>query len=68
MRAGAVAMALLVGADGKLRDVAGHGSLGHVEADMTTAGPALFGRDQRQVYSIRHEVCAQQKAILLALV
>ncbi len=67
MRARPVRVALLVGADRELRDVAVHRALGHVEADMAAAGAALLGADQRQVDRIGHEIGHQQQALLLAL-
>ncbi len=66
VRARAVGVRLLVGADGELRDVAGDGAARHVEADMAAAGAALPGGDQRQVDGVGHEIGAQQKAVLLA--
>ena len=43
MRTGAVGMAFLVGADRELRDMARHGTLRHIEADVAAAGAALLG-------------------------
>ena len=67
MRARAVAVPLLVGADRELRDVAVHRALGHVEADVAAAGTALLGGDQRQIHRVGDEVGLEQQALLLAL-
>src|SRR6185437_17154826 len=37
------------------------------EADVTAAGAALLGGNERQVDGVGHEIGAQQKAVLLAL-
>ena len=68
MGAGTMGMALLVGADGELGDVAVHRALRHVEANMATARAALFGGDERNIRRIGHEIGGEQKALLLALV
>src|SRR5690349_21627648 len=67
MGARAVAVRLLVGADRKLRNVAVHRALGHVEADMAATGSALLGGDERQVDRVGHEIRLQQQALLFAL-
>ena len=43
VRARAVRMRLLVGADRELRDMAVHAALGHAEADMPATRAALLG-------------------------
>ena len=67
VRAGAVAVALLVRGGRELRDVAVHRALGHGEADVPAAGAALLGLDQRQVDRVGDEVRVEQQALLLAL-
>jgi hypothetical protein len=62
-----VRVALLVGADRELRDVAVHRTLGHAEADVAAASPALLGADQRQVDRVSDEIRLQQQAPLLTL-
>src|SRR4029079_10586578 len=58
---------LLVGADRELRDVAVQRALREIEADVTAAGAALLGGDQRQVDGVRYEVRRQQEAFGLVL-
>jgi hypothetical protein len=63
MRAGAVTVALFIGADGELRDMRVHRAFGEVEADMPAAGAAFLGLDQRQVDRVGHKVRHQLEAV-----
>ncbi len=68
MGAGPVPVALLVGPDRELRDMAVQRALGELEADMAAAGAALSRFDQRQVDCVRDKVRLEQQSLLLALV
>ena len=67
MRAGAMRVRLLVGADGKLRDVARHRTLGHIEADVSAPCAAFLRRNQRQVDDVGHEIGRKQITLGLRL-
>src|SRR5215831_3605037 len=67
MRARPMRMRFLVGSDGKLRDVARHRALRHIETDMPATRASLLRRDQRQVDHIGHEIRGQQKSLRFGL-
>ncbi len=58
---------LLVGADGKLRDVAVHRAAGHGEANMAPSRAALLRGDERQVHGVGDEIGVEEQSLLLAL-